>query len=106
MRKLTVFNFITLNGYYKGLNEDIGWHRHESDEGEFAAEGAQSESVLLFGRKTYEMMASFWPTPEGKKMNPAVAEGMNKSEKIVFSRTLRALPGTTAGSYGKTSWKK
>lgn len=89
MRKLTVFNFITLNGYYKGPNEDIGWHRHEGDEGDFAAEGARSESVLLFGRKTYEMMASFWPTPEGKKMNPAVADGMNKSEKIVFSKTLK-----------------
>jgi hypothetical protein len=28
MGKLTVFNFITLNGFYKGLNEDIGWHKH------------------------------------------------------------------------------
>jgi len=89
MRKLTVFNFLTLNGYYKGQNGDISWHNHGSEEGEYAAEGAQSESVLLFGRKTYEMMAGYWPTAEAHKNAPAVADGMNKSEKIVFSKTLK-----------------
>ena len=58
-------------------------------EGEFAAEGAQSDSIILFGRKTYEMMASFWPTETALKSMPEIAEGMNKSEKIVFSRTLK-----------------
>lgn len=91
MRKLSTFNFVTLNGYFKGPNEDISWHRHGAEESEFAAEGAKSESVLLFGRKTYEMMASYWPTADAFKNAPAVAEGMNKSEKIVFSKTLRKL---------------
>ena len=89
MRKLTVFNFLTLNGFYKGPHDDISWHVHGSEEAEFAAEGAKSESMLLFGRKTYEMMAGYWPTPEASKNAPAVAEGMNKSEKIVFSKTLK-----------------
>jgi dihydrofolate reductase len=43
---------------------------------------------LVFGRITYEMMASFWPTPEGKKTAPAIAEGMTASTKVVFSKTL------------------
>ena len=91
MGKLTVFNFVTLNGYFKGPNDDTSWHQHgNEEEGEFAAEGAQSDSIILFGRKTYEMMAGFWPTPEAIKTMPAVAEGMNKSEKIVFSRTLKS----------------
>jgi dihydrofolate reductase len=90
MRKVNVFNFITLNGYYKGPNDDTSWHEHgKSEEGEFAAEGAKSKSTLLFGRKTYEMMASFWPTPAGQQLAPEVAKGMNESEKIVFSRTLK-----------------
>jgi dihydrofolate reductase len=33
-------------------------------------------------------MAGFWPAPEAIQTDPAVAEGMNTSEKIVFSRTL------------------
>lgn len=28
MSKLSVFNFTTLNGFYKGLDEDISWHVH------------------------------------------------------------------------------
>jgi dihydrofolate reductase len=89
MRQLTAFNFITLNGYFKGLNDDISWHRHGEEESSFAEEGAKSESILLFGRKTYEMMASYWPTPMAMQNSPGVAEGMNKSEKIVFSRSLK-----------------
>ena len=90
MGKLSVFNFMTLNGYFKGPDDDISWHQHgNKEEGEFAAEGAQSDSILLFGRKTYEMMASFWPTSVAAKNMPEVADGMNKSEKIVFSRTLK-----------------
>ena len=92
MRKLTVFNFITLNGYYKGPGGDISWHKHAigAEENEYAKEGAQSNSTLLFGRVTYEMMAGYWPTPAALQQNPGVAEGMNRSEKIVFSRTLKS----------------
>jgi dihydrofolate reductase len=35
------------------------------------------------------MMAGYWPTPQAIKDNPGVAEGMNKADKIVFSRTLK-----------------
>jgi dihydrofolate reductase len=89
MAKLNVFNFITLNGYFAGPSGDISWHRHGGEENEFAAEGAQSGSTLLFGRVTYQMMASYWPTPDALKTFPEVARGMNQAEKVVFSRTLK-----------------
>jgi dihydrofolate reductase len=44
--------------------------------------------VLLFGRITYEFMASFWPTQLAAQMLPIVAERMNNLPKVVFSRTL------------------
>jgi len=87
--KLSVFNFMTLNGYYKGPNGEINWHQHGGEEAEYSAESLKAESMLLFGRVTYEMMASFWPTPDAMKSLPEVAEGMNKAEKIVFSRTMK-----------------
>jgi len=89
MGKLSVFNFITLNGFYKGTNGDTSWHRHGAEEADYSAEGLRSSNTLLFGRVTYEMMASYWPTPDALKNNPIVAEGMNKADKIVFSRTLK-----------------
>ena len=89
MRKLIVFNFVTLNGYFKGPNEDISWHRHGAEENEFAAGNLKSGATLLFGRVTYKMMASYWPTPMAMENDPTVAEGMNNADKIVFSRTLK-----------------
>jgi dihydrofolate reductase len=89
MRRLTVFNFVTLNGYFKGPKGDISWHQHGAEENEYAVEGLRSGSTLLFGRVTYEMMASYWPTPDAIKNDPVVAAGMNHADKIVFSRTLK-----------------
>lgn len=88
MGKLTVFNFITLNGFYKGTAGDISWHRHGVEEGEFSAEGLKTGNILLFGRTTYEMMAGFWPTETALENFSKVALGMNQADKIVFSKTL------------------
>ena len=71
------------------MNEDISWHRHEGPESEHAVEGLSGGGILLFGRKTYEMMSSFWPTPTAMDSMPEIAKGMNNAEKIVFSRTLK-----------------
>ena len=42
----------------------------------------------MFGRITYALMASYWPTPLAIKNDPVVAERMNNLPKVVFSRTL------------------
>ena len=86
---LSVFNFISIDGYYKGERDDISWHVHGDEEGKFSEQGAQSDNIILFGRKTYEMMFSFWPSPMAYESFPVVADGMNKAEKIVFSTTLK-----------------
>jgi dihydrofolate reductase len=51
-------------------------------------ENASGNGELLFGRVTYDMMASFWPTPAALETNRKVAEGINRLPKVVFSRTL------------------
>jgi dihydrofolate reductase len=92
MGKLSVFNFITLNGFYKGPSEDISWHHHGSEgseEDEYGKAGVQQDNIILFGRVTYEMMKSYWPTPMAKEQNPVMADGMNKATKIVFSKKMK-----------------
>jgi dihydrofolate reductase len=89
MGKLTSFTFVTLNGFYKGLHEDISWHRHGKEENDFAAGNFKAGNILLFGRVTYEMMAGYWPSAMAIKDNPAVAKGMNEADKIVFSTTMQ-----------------
>jgi len=42
MARLSVFNFVTLNGFYKGANADISWHWHGDEEAELSLEGLRS----------------------------------------------------------------
>jgi dihydrofolate reductase len=89
MRKLGVFNLVTLDGYFAGEGGDISWHNVDEEFQELARKNSTSGSTLLFGRVTYELMAAYWPSPEGDKDDPVVARGMNASPKVVFSRTLK-----------------
>jgi dihydrofolate reductase len=88
MRRLIVFNLVTLDGYFTGENGDISWHMVDDEFQELAQAASNSGNTLLFGRKTYQLMESYWPTPEALKDDPIVAKGMNAASKIVFSRTL------------------
>lgn len=89
MRKLIVFNNVSLDGYFVDANGDMSWaHSNDAEWNAFTAENAGGSGVLVFGRVTYDMMASFWPTPMAMEMMPEVAAGMNSMPKIVFSRTL------------------
>jgi dihydrofolate reductase len=91
MRKLAVFNHVSLDGYFVDANGDMSWAKIDQDDPEwtaFAAENASGDGPLLFGRVTYELMTRYWPTPMASKNDPALAKRMNKLPKVVFSRTL------------------
>lgn len=91
MPRLIVFNSVSLDGYFVDLKGDMTWaHNYNKDEewDAFVAGNAGGGGMLLFGRKTYEMMVSYWPTPMALKNDPVVARGMNEASKVVFSRTL------------------
>jgi dihydrofolate reductase len=88
MAKLSVFNFTTLNGYFAAPDGDTSWHRHGEEELQYSKDSLASNDILLFGRITYEHMVAFWPTDQAKQTMPDVAAGMNRAQKVVFSRTL------------------
>lgn len=88
MRKIVLFNLMTLDGYFEGENADISWHNVDQEFNDFAIAQLKTADMLLFGRKTYELMAAYWPTEEGIKDNPVIAELMNQIDKIVFSKSL------------------
>lgn len=90
MPRLIVFNSVTLDGYFTDKNGDMSWAHQSNDPewNEFVEGNASGGGVLVFGRVTYEMMKSFWPTPAALQQFPVVAERMNSLPKVVFSRTL------------------
>jgi len=92
MPRLNMFNSVSLDGYFTDSNNDMSWAHQGGDDPEvrdFTAGNAKGAGALVFGRVTYEMMASFWPTPMAAQMMPEVAAGMNRAQKYVFSRSLQ-----------------
>lgn len=79
---------VTLDGFFEGPNKEIDWHNVDEEFNEYAIDLLNSVDILLFGRVTYELMASYWPTPSATTNDPIVAEKMNSLPKIVFSTTL------------------
>lgn len=100
MRKLAVIEFITLDGVMQGLGspdedreggfEHGGWGARYADEVQFraATQGQAGTTAYLFGRRTYEHLAAFWPSqPDSNPM----AASLNRLPKYVATRTLARL---------------
>jgi dihydrofolate reductase len=79
---------VALDGFFEGPNKEIDWHNVDEEFNEYAIDLLNSVDILLFGRVTYELMASYWPTPSATTNDPIFAEKMNSLPKIVFSTTL------------------
>ncbi len=94
MRKIAVFNHVTIDGFFAGPSGEIDWFKviKKDDEWEKYTHGqTKSGSALIFGHTTYEVMKSYWPTPDAIKNDPDMAKVMNNSPKIVFSKTLQSV---------------
>ena len=106
MRTLKVIEFVSLDGVVQspgdpdedrdGGFEHGGWQRPYFDEIflEQAGPGMSSTHAQLFGRRTFEKMAAFWPT-QGD--DDPFAQHLNHVHKYVASRTL------TETSWGPTT---
>lgn len=88
MRKLIVWNLMTLDGYFEGTKPwDIGFHGlvWGPELEEYSERQCEQGDLLVFGRKTYEGMASYWQTAEGEDK---IKTYMNGTAKIVVSRSM------------------
>ena len=85
MARLIMWNLMTLDGFVEGTNRDISWHLDVWGEEleRLSIEQLKSAGGLMFGRVTYQLMASHWPSATGE-----VADSMNALPKYVFSRRL------------------
>ena len=105
MRRIMMYNRVTADGYFSSSDGNLDWvvPDAEIDRAGAAAAATANPGTVLFGRRTYEMFASFWPhvkagSPAPNPHDPqrgqtpemlAMAKMLNAAEKFVFSRTLR-----------------
>ena len=88
---------VSPDGFFKGENHELEWHHVDDEFNKFAGDQLNSRDILLFGRSTYELMASYWLTSYAMAHDPIIAEKMNSMSKIVFSKTLKTRTGITPG---------
>ncbi len=84
MRKLFVSNVMSLDGFFETPERKLDWCVVDEEFFSYAREMLRSVDTILFGRRTYQHMAAYWPTAPKDE----IAEKMNNLRKIVFSRTL------------------
>jgi dihydrofolate reductase len=89
MRKLIMWNMITLDGCFEGGNPwDLSFHElvWGPELEAFSIAQLQEASALVFGENTYKGMADYWA--KASETDPNIAPLMNNIAKIVCSPTL------------------
>jgi dihydrofolate reductase len=93
MRKIYLFMTLSLDGYFEGPNHDISWHNVDDEFNRFALEQLKEADLFLYGRRMYQLMEDFWPKAVNdintSKENLEIANLINNTAKIVFSKTLQ-----------------
>ena len=85
MRKVIVSNLMSLGGFFESPGQKLDWCVVDEEFFEYAKDMLRHADSLLFGRKTYQHMADYWPSAPADE----IAEYMNNLPKIVFSKTLQ-----------------
>jgi dihydrofolate reductase len=88
---------VSLDGFVAGPDGDIGWIRVDRELHEFVNDQQAAIGTYLYGRRLYEEMNAYWPTPDASQSDhdfiAAFARIWQQMPKVVFSRTLDRVEG-------------
>lgn len=95
MRKLTLEEWVSLDGYVTDKNNQLDFFTNLTPDQNKHSDIDQLKfletiDTLLLGRKTYELFVDFWPTATTDK--EVIADKLNAIKKIVFSNTITKAP--------------
>lgn len=88
MKKIVMFNMISIDGYFAGAGGNIDWHQVDNEFNVFAADFINKCDTAVFGRITYDLFAGFWPTATSNTSTPEnrlIAQTLNSMRKIVIT---------------------
>src|SRR5664279_67420 len=101
MRKIVLFMHASLDGFVGGPNGEMDWITVDEEIFDYAGNRTNEADTALYGRVTYQMMESYWPTaaeqPAASKHDIEHSTWYNKVPKVVVSKTMEGadLPNTT-----------
>jgi len=104
-RRIVIFEWLTADGYFAGQDGSLDWVVPDDAQARAAADDIRRFDTVLFGRRTYEQFAAFWPrvledddsatVPDphrpGRRSRDhrTVGVALDAMTKVVFSRTLK-----------------
>jgi dihydrofolate reductase len=101
-RRVVVTEFVTLDGFIVGPDEDMSWVAVGFDpqmQEDLAEDFGRTFELFVLGRVTYDIFAAYWPhavpydegdalKPAEGKEDPRIIRALNERPKLVFSTTL------------------
>jgi dihydrofolate reductase len=81
---------MSLDGCFGGPNDEIDWFTFDEESLEWSRQLLRGASLVVLGRRTFELFAKYWPTPEALREEPEIAQRLTSLPKLVFSRTLQS----------------
>ncbi|MBK7850622.1 MAG: dihydrofolate reductase family protein [Bacteroidetes bacterium] len=92
MRNLVFFMHTSLDGFVAGPKGELNWVSINDEIFDFVATMTAQADTALYGRVTYEMMQSYWPTagqqPNASKHDKEHSVWYKNVSKVVLSKTL------------------
>jgi dihydrofolate reductase len=93
MRKIISFMHISLDGFVAGPNGEMNWIKVDDEIFDYVGKRIGESDTALYGRVTYEMMESYWPTagdePDASKHDIEHSAWYKKAHKVVLSKTMK-----------------
>jgi dihydrofolate reductase len=92
MRKVVLLMHVSLDGFVARTDGDLSWIHIDGEINPYVDDLIKASDTALYGRTTYQMMKSYWPTvpsnPSSQKREIEHANWVENVAKVVFSRTL------------------
>lgn len=84
---------MSLDGFVAGPKGEMDWIKVDEEIFDFVGKRIDASDTALYGRVTYQMMESYWPTagdkPTATKHDIEHSKWYAKARKIVLSRTMK-----------------
>jgi len=84
MRKVILSMMVSIDGYMESTDPTENWFVWSDEMSAYMMDFFKTTDTFIYGRKSYEGMIQYWPQLSG-----GLADVMNPTPKLVFSRTLK-----------------
>ena len=93
MRNIISFMHISLDGFVAGPNGEMNWIKADQEIFDYVGKRISEGDTSLYGRVTYQMMESYWPTaadkPTATRHDIEHSKWYSKVHKVVLSKTMK-----------------